>query len=394
MPNSRRADSPPAVLLEAPQASDGAKSAAASAINEFGLNLLRAIERPALGRHPNTIISPISVHIAMAMASDAAAGQTRAEMRHVMGVADDQDEAYRSTIASIWNADQSQLQLADSVWTQDGFPIRSAYSDLMKRHFGADTMSQDFTTMAGPNAVNNWVAQHTNNLITGFMKGPDPGLQALLVNTAHFRATWQTPFEKRLTNKSPFHLAGGTTVRVPVMHTLSAFALVRGADADVMELPYEGDRTSMLVFLPRPGVGLDAVLANMSAARVLEAERSHAATQTREYAVSLPKVLQHRSADLVAPLEAMGVHQAFAVSADLSAMSEIRPLWFYRVTHATYLDVNERFTEAAAATGFRAHGGYGPPPEEFNVDRPYLMAIVDKPTGAILFLAAIRDPRH
>lgn len=184
------------VILTAPPATDAEKSAAAAAINQFGLDLFRETEKHTLAASPNTVMSPLSAHIALAMTSDGAVGQTRAEMRHAMGVSDAEDAGYRATIASIWNADQGQLQIADSVWTQNGFPIRRTYADLMRSHFGADTTSTDFMTMAGPDAVNAWVAKRTNGLITKTLDRPDPSLRVLLLNTAHFLAAWETPFEK------------------------------------------------------------------------------------------------------------------------------------------------------------------------------------------------------
>ena len=380
-------------IPSAPVATDAEKARAASAINQFGLDLLRATEKRTLPGDPNTVMSPLSVHIALAMASDGAAGQTRAEMRSAMGVDDADDVAYRATIASIWNADQEQLQLADSVWTQNGFPVRRSYDDLMRAHFAAEATSTDFASAAGPAAVNAWVARRTNGLITTALRGPDPALRVLLLNTAHFLAKWKVPFQPDETRPAAFHLATGKTVQVPTMHVEDNFAQIGTANADVIELPYQGGHASMLVFLPKPGVGVDSLLASMTAQSVRDAEKSLAATKTWDVAVSLPKLKMTWRSDLVSPLESLGIRQAFLPGqADFSAMSESGPLWIGFVTHMTYLDVNEHTTEAAAATGFGARGGYPPPPPQFDVDRPYVMALVDKPTGTMLFIAAIRDP--
>jgi serine protease inhibitor len=381
------------VILIAPPATDAEKTAAALAVNQFGLDLLRATEKRTLAESPNTVMSPLSAHVALAMTSDGASGQTRAEMRQAMGVSDAADAGYRATIASIWNTDQGQLQIADSVWTQKGFPIRRTYADLMRSHFGADTTSTDFTTMTGPDAVNAWVAKRTNGLITKSMDGPDPALRVLLLNTAHFLAAWQTPFDSRETRPAAFHLASGKSVQTPTMHVEDAFAQADLGNADVLELPYQGGHTSMLVFLPKPGVTVDSLLATMTAQSVRTAETSLAATEAADVEVSLPKTKRTWSADLIAPLKSMGIQRAFVPgAADFSAMTTSGPLWIDSAEQMTYLDVNEVFTEAAVATGFGMHGGYAPPPPQFDVDRPYLMALVDKPTGALLFLAAIRDP--
>jgi serpin B len=91
----------------------------------------------------------------------------------------------------------------------------------------------------------------------------------------------------------------------------------------------------------------------------------------------------------------MGMPLAFSGEADFSGMSTQERLFLSAVIHKTIVDVNEKGTEAAAATAFGGWLADEPPeqPVEFRADHPFVFLIWDRRTKSILFLGRLVNPR-
>ncbi len=169
-------------------------------------------------------------------------------------------------------------------------------------------------------------------------------------------------------------------------------AVAETEEVQVVQLPYRGEDFAMVVILPRRPEGLDAVEKALTAA-VLDGWL--AKSERRDVILSLPKFRSEASLDLARPLAGLGMKAAFGPSADFSGIAEGVPLWISQVIHRAVVRVDEEGTEAAAATALPAGATERPatkPPVEFRADHPFLYAIQDLRTGAILFLGHVVDP--
>lgn len=379
-------------------ASDAASAGAA--INAFGLDLYARV----LDGNGNLVISPASVALALAMARAGAGGTTATEMDAVLhGLASDAHAAWVASLDGALNArtgtfkDQDgkpqtvTLRIANASFAQQGLTLEPAYLDALAAQFGAGVRLVDFKQASEPAriAINAWVADQTEQRIKELLaQGTLNALTRLvLVNAIYLKAAWLTPFEPSATQPAAFHRLDGSTVDVPFMHSGGYLEYASGSGWQAVELPYVGRQLAMLVIVPDD---LAAFEAGFDAA-ALDAITGGLAS--REVALSMPRFGAETSTGLAELLAAIGMPSAFdPSSADFSGITADEPLFISAVIHQANIDVDEAGTEAAAATAV-AMAAAGAPSESvtLKVDRPFVFAVRDLETGAVLFLGRITD---
>lgn len=384
-----------AALLASPllaQVPDKAgRAAVVEGYNRTGLRLFQALDQGS----GNIVLSPYSVGSAMAMALAGARGETATQMAKVLSLdfpPAEIDRANAALLASLNSASAAafRLEAANAVMlTRHGDVISDAYLALLRKDYAAEVFRG-----ADIAAVNGWVRQRTGGKIDAILSRLDPATALVLLDAIYFKAPWRRAFDVKATRYEPFHLRQGE-VSVPMMHRRGHYAVARREGYRAIRLPYSGERMSMIVMLP--DAGTDEIVQRLDdheLRRLLEAFRA-----PKEVELSLPRFKAGFAADLVRPLQDMGMRRAFDPrTADFSGMIQPQAeesLAIGEISHRAVIEVTEQGTEAAAATGIGAViTSVRPPPEEFRVDRPFVFAIVDDETGAILFAGRIADPRQ
>ncbi len=381
--------------------SASAATSAGDALNAFGLAVFARV-RSASG---NAVASPASIALALSMARAGARGTTAAEMDAVLhGLASD---AHADWVASLDAAlasrtgtfadqagkpQQVTLRIANSGFVQQGLPLEAAYLDALAARFGAGVGLVDFKTAADAarSAINAWVAGQTEQRITDLL-GPgtvDGTTRLVLVNAVYLKAAWAKPFDTAVSADAPFTRPDGSTVSAKFMQSGGSLDYAAGPGWRAVQLPYVGDQLAMLVIvpdsLPSFAAGLDAAtLASITAALA-----------PREVNLSLPRFGTATQADLASVLAALGMPSAFSASAaDFSGMTAAERLFISAVVHQADITVDEAGTEASAATAAVMAGAAAPSQTvTLKVDRPFVFAVRDLTTGAVLFLGQIADP--
>jgi serpin B len=361
--------------------------------NHTGQRLFRALaEAPG-----NIVLSPYSVGTAMAMALVGARGVTEAEMARALSLElppREVDAANAAVLSSLDKAaaDSFQLHIANGLMlARHGSVVSDAYVGVLRRDYAADVFPG-----ADAATVNAWVKKRTEGKIDSIVDHLDPTTAMVLVNAIYFKAPWLKAFRAEETRVEPFHLPDGE-VKVPMMHTEDFFRLVARPGYRAIELPYIGQRISMIVMLPDRGTGEVVRRLDGDEVRRLLAELH---TAVHRVDLTLPRFRSGFETSLKEAFWQMGMRRAFDLhAADFSGVtgrppSEV-PLAISQIRHRAMIDVTEQGTEAAAATGVEmTTTALQPEPEIFRVDRPFLFAIVDGETNAILFEGQIEDPRQ
>jgi serpin B len=381
----------PAILQAA--SDDAAGRALTAAYNASGQELFRKLaEKPG-----NIVLSPYSIGTAMAMAFAGARGENEAEMARVLGLqlSPDQVNAANAAVLANLNAASSasfQMLAANAVMlAKKGDAVSEAYVATLRANYAAEVFhGADLAT------INGWVKEKTKGKIDSILDQIDPSTALILLDAVYFKAPWQTPFNTNATHDETFRLVNGET-KVLMMQIHGAFALAERPGYRAIRLPYAGERIGMVVMLP------DADVANL----VQQLDGAEMQTlvaalhgSDKEVDISLPRFHASYGANLAETFTVLGMHRAFDPSAaDFSGMtgkppSQV-PLAIDQIAHRAVIDVAEQGTEAAAVTGVTVVAtAMAPRPSEiFRVDRPFLFAIVDDNTGAILFEGRIVDPR-
>jgi serpin B len=389
------------VVPLAATAGDAAK--AGDAVNAFGMDAYRRLV--AADPTGNLVISPASIQLALAMARAGAKGVTATEMDAVMrDLGTDADAASVAALQQALNArtatfkdaegkDQDViLRVVNAPFAQRDYALQQAYLDALAARFGAGLRLVDYkgNPEGSRGAINGWVADQTEDRIPELLgQGTiDESTRIVLVNAIYLKAAWQFPFYPDATDAAPFTGLDGTTTDVQMMHSAFSMGYAQGADWQAVELPYVGGKLSMLLVLPKDLAAFEKGLDGTTFAAIPKA------LGQQEVMLSLPKWSTETQAKLKDLLAAMGMPTAFTDKADFSGITTEEPLRVSDVIHQANIDVDESGTEAAAATAVIAVAGAAPgtPPPSVVFDRPFLFALRDTETGAVLFLGRVTQP--
>ena len=369
--------------------------------NTFAFELYEALRESEDG---NLMFSPYSISTALAMTYAGARGDTEAEMAQTLHFLA-QDRLHPALNAldlglapraeqAPEGGDPLQLDIANSVWGQRDYDFASAYLDTLALYYGAGLRLVNFAEDpdGSRRAINDWVSDQTQERIPElFPEGViDRMTRLVLANAIFFKASWAFPFDQAATRDGPFFLLNGSEVRVPMMsfgeEATLAYARLDGAQA--VALPYLG-QASMLLIVPDEGE-FESFEAS------LDAEALDAVTESlQRYLVelSMPKFEFESAFSLSKTLKELGMPLAFG-AADFSGMnaSGERGLFISEVVHKANITVDERGTEAAAATGVAVADSLPPGPVRLTIDQPFIFVIQDSATGAILFAGRVLNP--
>ena len=357
--------------------------------NRFAMSLYSELREEEGG---NMFFSPASIMAAFAMVYEGAEGDTADEMRDAFGFSHDNSKhrsSFRSMIGDM-NEDGNakyELRIANALWLAKGFEPHGEYAYIARDFYGSQVASVDFGS-AGFDLINDWVEEKTAGRIAEMFppEAANPQTALAITNAIYFKGMWAEPFDAEKTKMDNFYTGQGTSIRVPLMEIESAFLnLARTDTARMAELPYDGDRISMLILLPEETDGLESLEESMTADNLEKWVENLQKTKAR---VWLPRFQMETAYDMVSPLQDLGIRDVFGANADLSGISD-SGLFIDKAVHRALVDVNEEGTEAAAATGAVM---FTSGPTEFRVDRPFVFVIRDMETGQILFMGRVSDP--
>jgi serpin B len=376
---------------------------AGDAVNAFGLDLYAKLV--AADPQANLVVSPASIQVALAMARAGAKGKTAEEMDTVMhGLGADANAAWvaaldkslngkTATFKDALNEDQEvTLRSVNAPFAQQGYPLEDAYLAALAERFGAGLRLVDYIgdPEGSRGVINGWVKDQTEDRIPELLAAGtvDESTRLALVNAIYLKAAWDLPFDEGATAPAPFTRLDGTTMDVGMMRNGGHFAYASGDGWQAVDLPYVGRQLSMLVIAP---ADLAKFEGSFDAAKLAAIT---GALSEQQVMLGLPKFGTESQLGLGDVLAALGMPTAFnADTADFSGMTAADRLYISAVIHQANIDVDEKGTEAAAATAVMMAAGAAPaPPVEMTVDRPFIYALRDMETGAILFLGRITEP--
>ena len=354
----------------------------------------------------NLAISPASISSALAMTYGGARGTTADEMKKAMRFTGDP-----ATVMTGWGKLQRALQspdrpltlrVANRLFGEKTYAFEKPYLEQTRIAFDAPLEPVDFREGFEPARVriNGWVEEQTEKRIQNLI--PARGLTAdtrlVLVNAIYFLADWSQPFEKFATHDQDFTRAPGAKKKVPMMHQAGSYRYAHTGGVSLLELPYKNEGASMLVVLPDRVDGLTDVEASLDGAK-LESWRAAMSSQRVEVALPRFEIDPPAAIPLAPALMALGMPTAFDKDkADFTAIGnpadKRERLHIDKVFHKAFVKVDEKGTEAAAATAVAMAAGGGMPAKaiSFDADHPFLFVILDRTTNLVLFVGRVAEP--
>jgi len=346
----------------------------------------------------NVVVSPYSVSTALSMAYNGAGSKTKTEMQDVLGYSGLSDEAVNQQNSSLYKSlmhvnPTSELTIANAMFANKNFEFLKAFMDSNQKYYGAKLETLDFADLSTVNRINNWVKENTKSKIPSILDKVAPDAILYLVNAVYFKGVWLDEFKKEETQQTEFKLNNGTKKTVEMMNRSAKMSYFAGNNFQAVMLPYKDNRLQMCIFLPDKKSNITAFINSLTPESWSEWNQQF---RKEEGHLGLPRFKVEYKTELSEVLKAAGMPCAFEDScADFKKMIEQNAM-ISRVLHKTYLEVNEKGTEAAAATAIEMSVTSAPmnpkPPFDMICDRPFVVAIRDEKTNAILFVGAIVDP--
>ncbi len=386
-----------------PDVSDSELEVLVSGNKQFSIDIYRGLSEKNIG---NIFFSPHSISLALAMTYAGAEGETEQQMKDALNFNLEEVKVHTSFNAldlSLQDANDSDknitLNVVNAIWGQTDWEFESGYLDILSKHYGAGLNLLDFMSEPEPSRIiiNDWVSYQTNDRINDLL--PPGSISSLtrlvLTNAIYFYGDWLYMFNKELTANRDFTLLDNSTVSAEMMSmdtdTLNLY-FAQTDDYKVLELPYTGDRLSMVVFLAAKGT-FEAFEQSLDSDRISVIIEGMQKTKMDE--VQMPKFsFTTNSISIKQILIGLGMSIPFqSGKADFSGIDGTRDLFINDVVHKAFIAVDEEGTEAAAATAVII-GTTSVPTimNTFIVDRPFIFLIRDKETGTILFMGRILDP--
>ena len=380
------------IILDSSQATQSSIEYAVDACNMYAF---KQYQKYVENEGENVFFSPFSISTCLSMIYEGAKGETADEMQRVFEWSSIKNERIPSA-AYIYNKindpeNECEIHSANAVWAQEGYPFNEEYLEIIESGYGGKAESVDFgRSERTRKQINDWVMYRTNDKIQNLLeKGMiDSKTVMVLTNVVYFKGDWENKFISGRTRETVFNVSSDRQVMVDMMFLRDKRFNYSETDmVQVLEMDYLGGDYSMIIVLPKE-TGLDMVEESLDY-KVFS--RWVDDLEERDVILSVPKFSLETKYVMNEDLSELGMPLAFTPSADFSGVSSRDGLWLGYIVHQAYVNVTEKGTEAAAATG----GSYVlsmPSGVVFRADHPFIFTIMEKETGLILFMGRVIDP--
>lgn len=361
-------------------------------INAFSFKMMQKADN-----RENLLLSPYSIHKALAMTAEGAQSETESEMFKVL-YTKDIEKAYEMQLEldetlSANAGDEVIWNQANSIWADKSLKLRKKFKKKLTKFYSAEINRADFQNNPANTLklINNWVSDKTNEKIPSILKNINPQDRMVLCNAVYFLGDWVFPFNEHATHDDVFTKSNKEKIETSYMQQTHEFGYFENKSLQALAMPYKGSSFTMMVLLPKHN---KKNLSNLVNLQIFEEIASN--LSPKKVVVKMPKFKIEYERELSHDLIALGMPMAFSESADFSNISKSEDLSISRVIHKSYIEVNEKGTEAAAATAVvMKMFAIRPtePPVEFIADHPFCYFLYDRSSKTILFAGILREPK-
>ncbi|MEX2567015.1 MAG: serpin family protein, partial [Cyclobacteriaceae bacterium] len=364
----------------------------------FALDLFHQLQKKD---EPNQFYSPYSIHQALSMAMNGNEGEVLEEFIRVlryegMGV-EEANEAAQSLTKFLLELDPKvRLSIANAIWYKQEFDVNPDFEETVRNSFGAEVAGLDMANPQSVNVINRWIENNTEGLIKDMLDAIPANAVMYLVNAIYFKADWKYRFNASNTQKTPFYVSSGNEVAVDMMRMEESASMryFSNGGLEYLEIPYSTGQYNMGV-ITSDEFNLDDKLQDFSF-EDLEYWRENATEGN--FILQMPKFkLRYKMEKMNEDLMALGLEKPFypsPVNFTKLFAHPTDPMYISRVIHDALIEVDERGSEAAAATvveiGLTSAGPHQP--RVFALDKPFVFLIQDNHSGAILFMGKLGNP--
>ncbi|XP_049854735.1 serpin B3-like [Schistocerca gregaria] len=350
----------------------------------------------------NIFYSPLSIHVILTLVYFGAEGETARQIREGLRLHANDDVIGRgieTTMRELNASDDILLDIANRIFLKAGFELRKEFLQSADKFIAGVEKVNFHQSDVARKTINDWVAKKTHDKIQNLIPEGilDGQTRMVLVNAVYFKAEWQKQFNKMNTAPRRFFSDAGPAKNVDMMQMQSNFkyAMRYDLDAQVLALPYKGNKFIMLVLLPRQADGLRNLETKLAELNLRDVTSN---MYENDVLVFLPKFKMEYNKELNGPLQQLGMTDMFSgLKANFTGITKSEPLHVDMVLHKAFIEVGEEGTEAAAATvvSYSSITSVGARRSEqivFKADHPFLFFILHEQTRLVLFAGRYSSP--
>ncbi|HBL82259.1 MAG TPA: hypothetical protein DD391_06620 [Clostridiales bacterium] len=345
----------------------------------------------------NYMFSPLSIKMAFAMAANGAGGETRSQILNALEI-DDLNAYNQKSKELIAHYNQSELlkfNVANSIWINKdrmSLDFTETFKKTVQEFYNAEANSVTNDTVLA--AINGWVDQQTNGKIKEIITTNE--IEALLLNAIYFKGTWENEFHENATKKDTFTDRNGQQSQLDFMNRTGYMKYYKNGDVEIVELPYKNSAAHLDENGEYTGVDRYDFDVSMYAVKgtyrdgILKDLAENEKLKSEFVALSIPKFKIEYETELNNCMQNLGIKDAFIYkTADFDPMIEngMGEYFIKDSLHKTYIEIDEKGTEAAAVTSIGMAGSSLPPqPIDVKFNEPFTFVIRDNISGEVLFL--------
>jgi serpin B len=347
----------------------------------------------------NTVVSPLSVKMAMAMAGEGADEETLEEFYKILEIDSNSKEEFKALLDDVSSQKDVTFNIANSVWGRDDREFNKDFLGILTNYYKAEAKTLDFSDSKSKDIINAWVKAKTNGKIEKIVDRISEDHLMFIINAIYFNGSWTKEFDAEDTEKEDFALNNGSKIKHDLMYSSDEFNYYEDDNTQAIELPYgEDGRFVMRVYLPKDGKKIEDFVSKLS---LDELNNNKSKFGKKEGQLKLPKFKTEFSVSFKDILQNLGFNRSFdKKEANFGKMIKISSdynVYIGDVKHKTYIDVSEEGTEAAAVTSVEMAeitAMPGPDEDKFEmfVNRPFFFTIEDTKKESIIFIGTILDP--
>tara|TARA_R110002049_G_scaffold219075_1_gene390797 strand:- start:63 stop:1289 length:1227 start_codon:yes stop_codon:yes gene_type:complete len=364
-----------------------------TANNDFAFSLFKEIAQTETEN--NFMVSPVSASLALGMVYNGTAGETQQVFANVFNYGnttlEETNLVNQNIIDNLTRTSSGTIfEIANSLWVKNTFPVKETFLEANKTYYFAEVQNIDFSDPKTLETINNWVSNKTNGKIPSILNEISPNAVLYAINALYFKSDWKFRFNPEDTKQLPFQLDNGTVKQVDMMAMEQDLKYFSNTVFSSVALPYKNDKYTMALMLPHTDKTVDDITAIMNIENWTDWENNYFVKNIK---ITMPKFTFSYKKLFNEALTNLGLGIAFTENANFSGLSDINAQISF-VLQKTFIDVNEKGTEAAAVTAVGMETTSVGGPEQFLLNRPFLFAITEKETGAICFMGKVGFPEY
>ncbi|KAL4474818.1 hypothetical protein ABPG74_001514 [Tetrahymena malaccensis] len=362
-------------------------------ISHFSVNYLKKTTQSE-----NFFFSPASIYLSLSMAACGSEQQTLKEFKEVLTYQNNIELGQLiGSLNTLLMASSQQFSILSANKIYTGVSgITQNCKQFIENNFNTGFEQVNFTeTESVRLAINKWVSKQTRTKIDELLKKDtiNDRTRMVLVNALYLKAEWLYQFETAQDHQ--FYLQPGneqSIVITKMMYKEAEYKYGKYDSFEYIQLPYKNEAYVMEVLLPI--TNLSDLENSITEEEIIRAQKVSKKSNVR---LLLPKFKMGGASQSVANiLKQLGVQEAFTNKANFKQFSQAEPLFISDVIHSANIDVNEKGTEAVAATAVcmsKKSCINKIKFQEFICNKPFIFTISHIPSNTILFLGRFCIPQ-